>query len=46
MKVIIGLLGATGLLATLAFAETQRASKTHDEQALRKIEAQTAQFEQ
>jgi hypothetical protein len=46
MKKIIGLLGATGLLATLAFAQTQRTSTTQDEQALRKIEAETAQFEE
>src|SRR5690348_9027879 len=46
MKEIIGTLCAVGLLVTLAFAQTQRASKTQDEQALRKIESETAQFEQ
>ena len=46
MRKIIGLLCATGLLVTLAFAQSQRASRAQDEQALRKIESETAQFEQ
>src|SRR5215467_10154294 len=36
----------TGLLAMLAFARGQKESKPQDEQALRKIESETAQFEQ
>ncbi|SRR6266702_4612836 len=46
MRRIIGLLAATGLLVAVAFAQSQRASKTQDEQTLRKIESQTAQIEQ
>ena len=46
MRKTIGLLAATGLLVAVAFAQSQRASKTQDEQTLRKIESQTAQIEQ
>lgn len=35
-----------GLFAMLAFARSQKESKPQDEQALRKIESETAQFEQ
>jgi hypothetical protein len=36
----------TGLFAMLAFARGQRGPRTQDEQTLRKIESETAQFEQ
>ena len=45
MPRVIRLLAAT-VLGTLAIAQNQRASKAQDEQALRKIESETAQFEQ
>ena len=35
-----------GLFAMLAFAKGQKAARTQDEQALQKIESETAQFEQ
>lgn len=46
MKKIAGLLGAAALIVSLAFAQNQSASKTKDEHALRKIESETANFEQ
>jgi len=46
MKKTIGLLGAAGLFVSVAFAQSHRASKAQDEQALRKIESETASFEQ
>ena len=46
MKKALVFLVFAGLFAMLAFAKGQRAAKTQDEQALRKIESETAQFEE
>jgi len=46
MKKVLVFLALAGLCAMLAFAKGQRAARTEDEQALRKIESETAQFEQ
>ena len=45
MKKTIGLLGAAGLFVSVAFAQSHRASKAQDEQALRNMESETAGFE-
>ena len=46
MKKMVGLLGFAELFVALAFAQNQSASKAKDGQALRKIESETANFEQ
>jgi len=46
MPKIIGVLTVSGLLVTLAFAQSQKQSRAQDEEALRKIESETANFEQ
>lgn len=43
---IVALLGAAGLVAALALAQKQSTPRAKDEQALRKIESDTANFEQ
>jgi len=46
MNRVLVFLAFAGLFAMLAFAKGQRAARAEDEQALRKIESETAQFEQ
>jgi len=46
MKKALAFFVFAGLSAMLAFGRSQKESKSHDEQALRKIESETAQFEQ
>ena len=46
MKKALGLFLFAGLFGMLAFAKSQKGLRRQDEEALRKIEAQTAQFEQ
>ena len=46
MKKALVFLMFAGLFAMLAFPKGQKAPRTQDEQALQKIESQTAQFEQ
>jgi len=46
MKKALVFLAFAGLFAMLAFGRSQKEAKSHDEQALRKIESETAQFEQ
>ncbi|HKW63912.1 MAG TPA: nuclear transport factor 2 family protein [Candidatus Acidoferrum sp.] len=46
MKKALVFLAFAGLFAVLSFARSQKESRAQEEQALRKIEAQTAQFEQ
>jgi len=46
MKKALALFVFAGLFAMIAFARSQKESRSHDEQALRRIESETAQFEQ
>jgi ketosteroid isomerase-like protein len=46
MKKAIGFFVFAGLSAVLAFGKSQKGPRTEDEQALRKIESETAEFEQ
>ena len=46
MKRVAVLFGAAGLLALGAFVKSQGATKGQDEQELRRIESETAKFEQ
>src|SRR5215813_2697786 len=46
MKKALAFLVFAGLSAMFAFGRSQKESKSRDEQALRKIESETAQFEQ
>jgi len=46
MKKALVFFALAGLFAMLAFGRSQRESKSHDEEALRRIESETAQFEQ
>jgi hypothetical protein len=46
MKKALNFFAFAGLFAVMAFGRSQKESKSHDEQALRKIESETAQFEQ
>ncbi len=46
MKRVVVLFGAAGLLALGAFVKSQGATKGQDEQELRRIESETAKFEQ
>ncbi len=46
MHKIIGFLACAGWLGALAFGRSQRPSKTQDDQELRRIEAETANFEE
>ena len=46
MKKALVFFAFAGLFAMLAFGRSQKESMSHDEQALRKIESETAQFEQ
>ncbi len=46
MKRVVVLFGAAGLLALGAFVKSQGATKGQDDQELRRIESETAKFEQ
>src|SRR5215467_1679306 len=46
MKKALAFFAFAGLFTMLAFGRSQKESKSHDEEALRKIESEIAQFEQ